>query len=99
MPRTTRSWDFQITRGKGVTVHLQSCPTVINEREISRLIEVEWEAAPTQTYLIAIRVEAYDCTGRSNDITQVVAESKVNIVRRGRRRDPGPHPGPSCGYF
>ncbi|HEX7950338.1 MAG TPA: bifunctional (p)ppGpp synthetase/guanosine-3',5'-bis(diphosphate) 3'-pyrophosphohydrolase [Candidatus Limnocylindrales bacterium] len=69
-----------ITRGKGVTVHLQSCPTVVNEREVSRLIEVEWEAAPTQTYPIAIRVEAYDRTGLLSDITQVVAENKVNIL-------------------
>jgi guanosine-3',5'-bis(diphosphate) 3'-pyrophosphohydrolase len=69
-----------ITRGKGVTVHLQSCPTVINEREVSRLIDVEWEAAPAETYPIAIRVEAYDRTGLLNDITQVVAENKVNIV-------------------
>jgi GTP pyrophosphokinase len=69
-----------ITRGKGVTVHLRSCPTVLNEREVPRLIEVEWEAAPTQTYPIAIRVEAYDRTGLLNDITQVVAENKVNIV-------------------
>jgi guanosine-3',5'-bis(diphosphate) 3'-pyrophosphohydrolase len=69
-----------ITRGKGVTVHLQSCPTVLNEREVSRLIEVEWENAPAQTYPIAIRVEAYDRTGLLNDITQVVAEHKVNIL-------------------
>jgi guanosine-3',5'-bis(diphosphate) 3'-pyrophosphohydrolase len=69
-----------ITRGKGVTVHLQSCPTVLNEREIPRLIEVEWENAPAQSYPIAIRVEAYDRTGLLNDITQVVAENKVNIV-------------------
>ncbi|HSL33636.1 MAG TPA: bifunctional (p)ppGpp synthetase/guanosine-3',5'-bis(diphosphate) 3'-pyrophosphohydrolase [Candidatus Limnocylindrales bacterium] len=69
-----------ITRGKGVTVHLQSCPTVLNEREVPRLIEVEWEAAPAETYPIAIRIEAYDRTGLLNDITQVVAESKVNIL-------------------
>jgi len=69
-----------ITRGKGVTVHLATCPTVVNEREVSRLIEVEWEAAPTQTYPIAIRVEAYDRTGLLSDITQVVAENKVNIL-------------------
>jgi len=69
-----------ITRGKGVTVHLRSCPTVINEREVSRLVEVEWEAMPAQTYPIAIRVEAYDRTGLLNDITQVVAENKVNIL-------------------
>jgi GTP diphosphokinase / guanosine-3',5'-bis(diphosphate) 3'-diphosphatase len=69
-----------ITRGKGVTVHLRNCPTVLNEREVPRLIEVEWEAAPAQTYPIAIRVEAYDRTGLLNDITQVVAENKVNIL-------------------
>ena len=69
-----------ITRGKGVTVHLQTCSTVVNEREVSRLIDVEWEAAPTETYPIAIRVEAYDRTGLLSDITQVVAENKVNIV-------------------
>jgi GTP pyrophosphokinase len=69
-----------ITRGKGVTVHLRSCPTVLNEREVSRLIDVEWEAAPTQTYPIAVRVEAYDRTGLLSDITQVVAEAKVNIL-------------------
>ncbi|MEO8570298.1 MAG: ACT domain-containing protein, partial [Chloroflexota bacterium] len=69
-----------ITRGKGVTVHLQTCPTVVNEREVSRLIDVEWESAPTETYPIAIRVEAYDRTGLLSDITQVVAENKVNIV-------------------
>jgi guanosine-3',5'-bis(diphosphate) 3'-pyrophosphohydrolase len=69
-----------ITRGKGVTVHLRTCPTVLNEREISRLIDVEWEAAPAQTYPIAIRVEAFDRTGLLSDITQVVAEAKVNIL-------------------
>jgi guanosine-3',5'-bis(diphosphate) 3'-pyrophosphohydrolase len=69
-----------ITRGKGVTVHLQTCATVVNEREVSRLIDVEWESAPTETYPIAIRVEAYDRTGLLSDITQVVAENKVNIV-------------------
>ncbi len=69
-----------ITRGKGITVHLRTCPTVLNEREVSRLIDVEWEAAATQTYPIAIRVEAYDRTGLLSDITQVMAENKVNIL-------------------
>ncbi|MEO8207472.1 MAG: bifunctional (p)ppGpp synthetase/guanosine-3',5'-bis(diphosphate) 3'-pyrophosphohydrolase [Chloroflexota bacterium] len=69
-----------ITRGKGVTVHLRSCPTVRNEREVSRLIEVEWEAVPAQTYPIAVRIEAYDRTGLLSDLTQVVAEAKVNIL-------------------
>jgi len=77
-----------ITRGKGVTVHLRSCPTVVNEREITRLIDVEWDAEPAETYPIAIRVEAFDRTGLLNDITQVVAEAKVNIIAAGVQVNP-----------
>jgi GTP pyrophosphokinase len=69
-----------ITRGKGVTVHLKNCQTVLNERETARLIEVEWEGSPQQTYPIAIRIEAFDRTGLLSDITQVVADNKVNIL-------------------
>ncbi|HUG49227.1 MAG TPA: bifunctional (p)ppGpp synthetase/guanosine-3',5'-bis(diphosphate) 3'-pyrophosphohydrolase [Candidatus Limnocylindria bacterium] len=69
-----------ITRGRGVTVHLPTCTTVVNERDIGRLIEVEWEGSVEQTYPIAIRVEAYDRTGLLSEITNVMAENKVNIV-------------------
>jgi GTP pyrophosphokinase len=69
-----------ITRGKGVTVHLRNCQTVLNERETARLIEVEWEGSPQQTYPIAIRIEAFDRTGLLSEITQVVADNKVNIL-------------------
>jgi GTP pyrophosphokinase len=69
-----------ITRGKGVTVHLRSCQTVLGEREQARLIDVEWESQVQQTYPISIRVEAYDRTGLLSDISQVMAENKVNIM-------------------
>jgi GTP pyrophosphokinase len=69
-----------ITRGKGVTVHLKNCQTVLNERETARMIEVEWESEMQQTYPISIRIEAYDRTGLLSDISQVVADNKVNIV-------------------
>ena len=69
-----------ITRGKGVTVHLKNCQTVLGERETARLIDVEWEGQVQQTYPISVRIEAYDRTGLVADITQVVAENKVNIM-------------------
>jgi GTP pyrophosphokinase len=69
-----------ITRGKGVTVHQKNCHTVLGERETARLIEVEWESHVQQTYPIAIRLEAYDRTGLLSDVSQVVAEAKVNIL-------------------
>jgi len=69
-----------ITRGKGVTVHLSSCVTIVHEKDVDRLIDVEWEGAAQRTYPIAIRLDAYDRTGLLSDITNVVAEQKVNIL-------------------
>jgi guanosine-3',5'-bis(diphosphate) 3'-pyrophosphohydrolase len=69
-----------VTRGKGVTVHRSSCPSVLSERDIERLIEVDWEVAGQQTYPITIRVDALDRPGLLNEITNVVAEQKINIV-------------------
>ncbi len=77
-----------ITRGRGVTVHLPTCPTVVNEKEVGRLIEVEWEGGYQQTYPIAIRVEAYDRPGLLSEITNVVAENKVNIIAANVRTNP-----------
>jgi GTP pyrophosphokinase len=77
-----------VTRGKGVTVHTRNCPTVVNERDIDRLIDVEWEGQVAQTYPIAIRVEAYDRTGLLSEITNVVAENKVNILAANVRTNP-----------
>ncbi len=69
-----------ISRGRGVTVHQATCHTVVNEQDRDRFIDVEWETAAQQTYPIAIRVEAYDRTGLLSDISNVVAESKINIL-------------------
>jgi GTP pyrophosphokinase len=77
-----------VTRGRGATIHLQSCANVVNEREIARLIPVEWEAAGARTYPISIRVDAYDRPGLLNDITQIVAGEKVNIVAAGVQVSP-----------
>ncbi len=69
-----------VTRGKGVTVHRANCPSVLSERDIERLIDVEWELAGQQTYPITVRIAALDRPGLLNEITNVVAEHKVNIV-------------------
>jgi GTP pyrophosphokinase len=63
-----------------VTVHRATCPSVLSERDIERLIDVEWETASQQTYPITVRIEALDRPGLLNEITNVVAEHKVNIV-------------------
>ncbi|MFV2063047.1 MAG: bifunctional (p)ppGpp synthetase/guanosine-3',5'-bis(diphosphate) 3'-pyrophosphohydrolase [Chloroflexota bacterium] len=69
-----------ITRGRGVTVHIGTCPTVVNERAVERLVDVEWETAAQQTYPIAVIVEAYDRTGLLSEITNVLVDDRINIV-------------------
>ncbi len=69
-----------VTRGKGVTVHRANCPSVLSERDIERLIDVDWEIAGQQTYPITVRISALDRPGLLNEITNVVAEHRVNIV-------------------
>ena len=41
---------------------------------------MDWEALDQQTYPITIRITAIDRAGLLNEITNVVAEDKVNIV-------------------
>ncbi len=77
-----------VTRGRGATIHLQSCANVVNEREIARLLPAEWEAAGAGRYPISIRVDAYDRAGLLSDITQIVAGEKVNIVAAGVKTSP-----------
>ena len=46
------------------------------------MIDVEWEmaSAPTESYPVTIRIEAGDRTGLLSEITQVVADQRVNIL-------------------
>ena len=68
-----------ITRNRGVTVHLVSCPNVLNERETERLIEVEWGKSQT-LYPVRLSIEAWDRVGLLRDITALVSEERVNIA-------------------
>jgi guanosine-3',5'-bis(diphosphate) 3'-pyrophosphohydrolase len=68
-----------ITRSRGVTVHKQTCPNVVHEKDVERLIEVEWGLAKT-VFPAKVQVEAWDRVGLVRDITTVVAEEKVNIA-------------------
>jgi len=68
-----------VTRSRGVTVHRQDCYNVVNEDEKERLVPVSW--GPTDsTYPVNIRVEAWDRMGLVRDITNLVAEEKMNIT-------------------
>ncbi|MFQ5861023.1 MAG: RelA/SpoT family protein [Dehalococcoidia bacterium] len=68
-----------ITRTRGVTVHRKSCPNVVHEDELERLVKVEWGPAK-ELYPVRISVVAWDRVGLLRDITTLVSQEGVNIA-------------------
>lgn len=79
-----------ITVGRGVTVHRADCPTALQlqDRESERLIEVSWGGAPVQTYPVEIFIRAYDRSGLLRDVSQLLANEKVNVLEASSRINP-----------
>jgi GTP pyrophosphokinase len=71
-----------VTRGKGVAVHAQNCPNVVNLMyEPERRIDVEWagdDKAPS-AYPVKLTVFCDDRFGMLKQITAVISDTKTNI--------------------
>ncbi|KPK47066.1 MAG: (p)ppGpp synthetase [Dehalococcoidia bacterium SM23_28_2] len=67
-----------VTRGEGVTVHRRDCHNIVHLAEKERLVEVEW-GRRGQLYPVAVHIEAWDRVGLLRDVSQLVAEEKVNM--------------------
>ena len=76
-----------ITVGRGVTVHRADCATAmqLQDRESERLIEVSWGGEPVQTYPVEIYIKAYDRSGLLRDVSQLLANEKLNVLEASSR--------------
>ena len=79
-----------IARGRGVRIHRQDCPKILALQQSmpERIIEVSWGQRPEQTYPVEIVIEAFDRHGLLRDITQMLANAKVNVTSLNTRSDP-----------
>jgi RelA/SpoT family (p)ppGpp synthetase len=70
-----------ITRGRGVTLHKETCPNAhrLVAEDPDRVINVDWREDPEQGYPVMIRVLAYDRPGLMRDVSDVVLEQDVNM--------------------
>lgn len=68
-----------VTRSSGVSVHRKDCSNIIHVREPERLIGVEWGRVE-EVYPAGVQVTGWDRVGLLRDITNVVAEDRVNII-------------------
>ena len=69
-----------ITRGRGVTVHVASCPTGL-EGDPERRMEVGWSDDAQMPRAVKIEVSCADEPGLLAAISSVISEAGVNIVR------------------
>lgn len=82
-----------ITRGRGVMVHRADCPNLryLLSRQPERAVTVDWPKLDnTQTFRAAVVIEGDDRTGLLRDVTGVVSDHKINMLRVsvGTRRKP-----------
>ncbi len=71
-----------ITQGRGVTVHRQDCPNILQLRvdEPQRIIEVEWGEQAQTRYPVTIEIQAWDRSGLLRDVTGLLGNEKVNVL-------------------
>ncbi|HTQ76965.1 MAG TPA: bifunctional (p)ppGpp synthetase/guanosine-3',5'-bis(diphosphate) 3'-pyrophosphohydrolase [Burkholderiales bacterium] len=72
-----------VTRGRGVSVHREECPSLrrLAERDPERMIEAAWGApAGDARYAVETRVVASDRPGLLRDIAEAMARLQLNVT-------------------
>lgn len=67
-----------ITRGRGVTIHVASCPEIYDE--IERILNAEWEVKEESLYTVEISIELDDRKGMLAAVASAIAKESVNIA-------------------
>jgi len=71
-----------ITRGRGITVHKVTCPSLKRLRaEEERLVNIVWEASDTSFYPVKVAVEALDRPNLLKDVADEISLAKTNIIK------------------
>ncbi|HSJ14695.1 MAG TPA: bifunctional (p)ppGpp synthetase/guanosine-3',5'-bis(diphosphate) 3'-pyrophosphohydrolase [Longimicrobiales bacterium] len=69
-----------ITRGRGISIHRNDCPNVLNLSEHpERRVEIEWEAESSDRFFVRVVVEGTDRRGLLSDIAAAISSTGTNI--------------------
>ncbi len=71
-----------VTRGKGVSIHRQSCATIgrMRAREPERLITADWGAPRDEVFPVDVVLEAGDRQGLLRDVSEVFSRERINVT-------------------
>lgn len=81
-PIPGNSIDGFISQGKGIAIHRSDCEQLkeLLSRHPERNVEVNWGGESSNRYTLDIMLYATDRTGLVRDITNVIANDKVNLL-------------------
>jgi guanosine-3',5'-bis(diphosphate) 3'-pyrophosphohydrolase len=69
-----------VTRGRGVSIHRTDCPNALQMMtENGRKIEVQWDAARNQSFMVKLEVLVEDRKNMLRDITQAISDADTNV--------------------
>lgn len=71
-----------VTRGRGITIHRQSCASLsrLSEESAERLIAADWDSSEGAGYPVDIEIEALDRQGLLRDISNILSREKINVT-------------------
>jgi GTP pyrophosphokinase len=71
-----------VTRGKGVSIHRQTCANVarMRAREPERLITADWGKPRDEVFPVDVVLEAMDRQGLLRDITEIFSRERINVT-------------------
>lgn len=71
-----------ITLGRGVTIHRLDCSKLhyLSAEEPDRIVEINWSASDEKFYPVDVQISAYDRQGLLRDITDLLANEKINLI-------------------
>lgn len=70
-----------VTRGKGITIHRQTCSNIVRLQEgnAERLVPAAWGEAQNEVFPIDVVIIAVDRQGLLRDISDVFSREKINV--------------------
>ncbi len=69
-----------ITRGRGITIHRFDCANAMElSQQPERVIEVEWDVAKDQSFIVKLEILLEDRKKMLSDITQSISDVDANV--------------------
>lgn len=69
-----------ITVGRGISIHRQDCPNVLNlSQEPERRVDIEWTAEQGDRFYVRLITRGTDRKGLLSDIAKAIADTNTNI--------------------